>query len=448
MTFLVGLLVLVIIPSVYYALALHSYAGTYSPFDEQTHVGYAWSIAHGHIPAKGETLPPEVLRDWACSGWRSAEDKATHTQELPACGSDAPASEYPGKGEQYNSFHPPLYYAVTGFTAKAVSSVIPAISFKLAAQCLSILWMIAGLIALFFALRRWRVSSSIALATCALVPYIPVFLNAGSAVTNDAPALLCGAGFLWIGAQYFKDRDYNPFIPSMIAFLACMIKGTFAFPLLALLTVMGIHALILTMDHARRSEGIRECIAAIVPGIITMVAVYGWTAFQSHRGDQSYVAAITGTNTRPVQGLPVGEFLNTLMTGFDMSALPGDLRGTDASVGYAMWLGILQIVIVGAVFYLYFQHDGLFAHQQIMYSALFGMLLFPVLVQVRQYLSDGSMFVGVSLRYGMASIPLILCCWALAVQNRKQPALAWAVSAIGAVICFVSVLGIAPYSFG
>lgn len=445
-TLIISAIVLVLLPSLYYGLAIRSYAGTYSPFDEQTHIGYAWSVAHGHIPAKGETLPPEVLNDWACSGWRSVEDTTSNTAKLPACNSGAPAKAYPGAGEQYNSFHPPLYYLITGFIAQFISSVFSGVSFAHAAQYLSILWMVAGLIALYFALCKWNVSSSISLATCAIVPYIPVFLNAGSAVTNDAPALLCGAGFLWIAARFFIDKNYNPLIPCIIAFVACMIKGTFAFPLLALLTVMGLHALIRIIKDDQRPNAIQELIATSTTVIITMISVYGWTAFQSHRGNQDYVAAIAGTNSHTVQGLPIGEFLNTFMMGFDMSILPGDLRNTDASAGYAMWLTVLRIVLIGAVFYLYFQNDSARSRQLLMYSTLFGMLLVPSLVQIREYLGNDSMFGGISPRYGMTLVPMILCCWALAVQNRKQPVLAWGASVIGMIICFISVLGIAPFT--
>lgn len=438
--------VLVVIPSLYYVLAIRSYDGTYSPFDEHTHAGYAWSVSHGNIPAKGDTLPDVILNDLACSGWRSSQDKIENTLHLPSCDSNVSASEYPGKGEQYNSFHPPLYYLITGSLARLLSRILPSLSFVHAARYLSVVWMVAGIVALFFALRSWKISDNVVLSTCALVPYIPVFLNAGTAVTNDAPALLCGAGFLWIASRFFVHNNYSPAIPCVIAFLSCMVKATFAFTLLALLTVCGLSALYRMRKMTARRAAVSEILSVLLIGASALCAVGGWNIFQRHRGDPSYVAAITGTNTHAVSGLPFGEFLNTLMSGFDMSTLPGgDLRNSNASVGYQAWLTLLSVVLSGAVFFLYFQDDQVSAHLRLIQTSVFGMLLFPSLVQIRQFLGDGSMFGTVTPRYGMTILPVILCCWALAVQNRKQPAVSWIISVVGGMVCFFSVLGLSPY---
>lgn len=445
-TVVIAAIVLLLLPSMYYGLAIRSYVGTYSPFDEHTHMGYAWSISHGNIPAKGDLLPKEVLNDLSCSGYRSLQDKINNTIGIPACNSNAPADSYPGEGEQYNSFHPPLYYIITGILARIISSISD-VSFEYAARYLSIVWMDAGIVALFFSLRKWEISTSISLATCALIPFIPVFLNPGSAVTNDAPALLCGAGFLWIAAQFFVHKRYNPLFPCTLAFLSCMIKATFAFTLLSLLTIIVIFSLFGLLQEKDRQESMIQIGSSILIGLSALLSIFAWNTFQSHRGDPDYTPAIAGTNSHPVQGLPFGEFLNTFLSGFNMSVLPaGDLRGSNASIGYAAWLVVLSIVISGAAFFLYFQNDSIEAHQKLIFTAILGMALFPALVQIREYLGSHSMFGSITPRYGMSLIPFIVCCWALTVQNRKQPILAWCVSGLGVIVCFVSVLDIAPYS--
>ncbi|MBW3093273.1 glycosyltransferase family 39 protein [Bifidobacterium sp. 82T10] len=442
---LAAVMILMLLPGCYYALAQRSYAGTISPFDEQTHIAYAWSVSHGHLPANGDRVPEEVLKEWSCSGWRSVADNATNPQHLPPCGTTDPL-QYPAGGEQYNAFHPPLYYLITGLTARVAAKVIPSVSFTQAARAMSVAWMVAGLMMLFVALRRWKISVSASLAVCALVPYIPVFLNTGTAVTNDAPALLCGAAFLWMTADWFERQRYHLLVPCVITILACMVKGTFAFPLLAVLFVMAVHAVLRLIRRNDPATAKRELAVSVITGMLALIVVFGWSSLQSHRGVPGYVAAISGVNTTPVHGLPVGEFLNTLMQGFELGGIPQDLRGTDSSAGYAAWLAIIQIVIGGSAFFLYFQRDKVESHTLLLCGTVFGMLLIPSMVQIREYLNSGSMFGSVTTRYGLPLLPYILCCWALAVQNRKARALSWGVATIGAIICWVAVLGMAPYS--
>ncbi|OZG64361.1 glycosyltransferase family 39 protein [Bifidobacterium eulemuris] len=437
-------LLLVVVPSLYYGLALKAYGGTYSIYDEQTHMGYAWSVSHGEIPARGDLLPDEILDDLSCSGWRSISDKIANTPNLPACGADTSAEQSLGAGEQYNYFHPPLYYAITGFLARLVSMLYSEISFAQAARAVSVIWMVAGLLAMYAALRKWQVNFSCSLAVCSLVPYIPIFLNTGTAVTNDAPGLLCGAGMLWLAARFFREKNYHLLIPLIIVVFSCMIKGTFAFSIFALCFILVLHGLIDFVKANQRRTAVKEMVAACACVFVALVCVFGWRFIQSHRGDASYVPAITGTSTAPVEGLPIGEFLNTLMSSFDLSTSPGSLRGLDASVGYSGWLSLLQIVMLGAAFFLYFQNDGVCSHKLLVYSTIFGLLLSPALVQIMQYMGDRSMFVNVNIRYSIMMVPFVLCCWALTVQNRKQPWIAWCVSGIGFIVCFVSVLGLAP----
>ncbi|WP_133124806.1 hypothetical protein [Bifidobacterium margollesii] len=327
--------------------------------------------------------------------------------------------------------------------AKAITAITPGFSFEHAARAISILWMIAGLIALYYALRAWDIDRTYCWATCGLVPFIPVFLNPATAVTNDAPGLLVGAGVVWVAKRFFIDEHYGMLVPSVIILLSCCIKGTFAFPFLALLIVVGLRSLV---DFIKKKDiqSFRNILSVIGMGIVSLIGVFGWSIIQSHRGDPSYVSAITGVSTRPVRGLPIGEFLKTIMSTFDFSQIPGTLRRTNDSVGYVFWLSILQIVLLGAVFFLYFQNDKKKSQTYLIYSTVLSMLLVPGLIQIREYLSNGSMLIGVSDRYAIAVVPLVLCCWALTLQNSKKPIVGWGVPVIGCFICFSAVLGLMP----
>src|ERR1035437_5625890 len=90
-----------------------------SIFDEATHADYAYQISQGHVPAKGSTIAPEILKEWSCHG-------SFNNKGLPPCkGPRLDAAQYPGLGQNYNFGHPPVYYAITGVIAGAADTALP-----------------------------------------------------------------------------------------------------------------------------------------------------------------------------------------------------------------------------------------------------------------------------------------------------------------------------------
>ena len=59
-----------------------------SPFDEASHIDYAWAVSHFNLPFAGSTMAPEVLQEWSCPGAR----KARSTSSRPAARRIRPAS--------------------------------------------------------------------------------------------------------------------------------------------------------------------------------------------------------------------------------------------------------------------------------------------------------------------------------------------------------------------
>ena len=430
-------IVLVVLPSLYYGIAQYKFNGSYSIFDEITHMSYAWSASHGNIPMKGDSDASQALNDWSCSGQAGIE--------LPKCNSGASAEKYPNLGQQYNYFHPPIYYFVTGIFARLISVVIPRISFFTAVRALSIVWMVAGCIALYFAIRAWKIERTYALSAVALVPYIPVFLNSGTAATNDAPALLCGASVVWVTAKIFVEQK-KWFWQMILIILCCgFIKGTFVFPFLALAAVLVSYAVASfcrhQLDVARTS-----LIRGIVCGCASLVGVYAFQIVQKFRGDHTVASAVAGQNTDSPQGTPVGEFLNTVMSWTSLGLVKDSFReGMADSVGYPIWEAIIGIVIICSVIFLYFQHDKIQSHNMLCATTIFGLMMYPTLIQIREYMSSGELFRQITGRYGIVFLPLVLCCWALALQNRKSNVVAVVIPLIGSILCFAGVILLPQY---
>lgn len=426
--------VVVLLPFVYFGLAQYKFNGSYSLFDEITHVSYAWSMSHGDLPARGDSDPAVILNDWSCSGQENVP--------LPECNSGAKAEEYPNLGQQYNYFHPPLYYLVTGVLARGINGVFPAISFSHAARMLSIVWMVIGNIAFFLVLRTWNLKWKYRLSVVALVPFIPVFLNSGTAVTNDAPSLLCGAAALWVAGKILVERTSVYFPAIIIIFLCGNIKGTLVFPFLAMaavLVLLGIYV----YCHKDIDNGRRYFIHGWVIGLTALFSVAFFTFIQNMRGDSSVQSAVSGQNTDPPVGTPFGEFAKTVMSWLNLADGGDNLRqGMENGLGYSIWLVVLVLLIGSAAVVLYLQDDGYSEHTYLWILTLFGLFLYPTMVQVREYLNSGELFYDVSGRYGLAFLPLVLCCWGLVLQNRKDKVLTISIPVMGMVLSFISILSI------
>ena len=421
--------IVVFIPTLFFGLLQAKYHGVYSPIDESTHLSYAWSASHGHIPAKGDTVEQLILDDWACSG-------QTNT-EIPSCGNAEDPTKFPAQGQQYNYIHPPLYYAITGFAARIITHINHSVSFVQAARFVQIPWIIIGLALTYHSLRTWGLNRLYTYSAVAIIPFVPVFLNAGSAVTNDAPALACGAMLTWNAARVFKQHRCD-WMPAVTALLFCLMKGTFAFGFLGFAaTTFAMSVLWWYLGDGRL--GRNGIFSSCATGIVSLLCIFGWSKFQNMRGAENWQNPNL-VHRPPMEGSPIWEWMRTALSGLDLSANVVGGRDMSEQPAFIMWTALLAVVMIGAAGFLYFQHDGDVSHTMLLGTTVFPMLLYPTLVQVREYLSSGLMFSEITIRYGMCLVPLVLCCWALALQNRKSLIIAVTVPLIGISCGFISVL--------
>jgi len=127
-----------------------------SRYDEWTYIDYSRKVADGHVPVRGEKLATASLEDWSCRGM---EGRIRGVAPPPCKAAEAgrnPA-KWPLKGENYNGFHPPLYFAAAGYGGKAVAAVAGT-GFVTGARWISALFVAGGVAALFLAIRAWKAS--------------------------------------------------------------------------------------------------------------------------------------------------------------------------------------------------------------------------------------------------------------------------------------------------
>lgn len=393
-----------------------------SPIDEATHADYAYLVSHLHVPARGSTISPAILREVSCHRY------ARGAPDIPPCGVQNPdPAKYPFRGENYNSGHPPLYYAITGFGAWAIDKVLPGTHFISSARLLGVVWLFAGCFLLYLCLRRLAVDWRLAFAASASLALVPLVFHASSTVNNDAAAPLCGALALWLYLRIPERR-----VPIALAFvltLACAAtKELNALPFLII-------ALLLVVSAIRDRLDVRwklERAAAIVVAFV--VLHFGWQLFQSSRGVAHWVNPVLGVNTRAVQGIPFGEFLRSATAGFDWTPyyLPTDM---DTSAVQA-WSHVVAAALaaIPLVVLLVTQRS---ARNQLGVLCLLGVLVYPFAVQLQAVFTLHVYFATVTDRYGLSLIPLMVAALVLLI-NASQRRLAF--------VGVVSVGGLAMFS--
>ena len=154
-----------------------------SPFDEATHIDYAYQVAHGHIPARGSVIAPVIRADMLCRGPASRDVKLTRCGER-----NPPAKSFVVGAQNYNFGHPPVYYAITGVLARAAGLPFSGDHFIAFARLAGILWLFAGMLVLYLALRKFRVRWELAACGALLLALTPAVFYLDATVTNDAAA--------------------------------------------------------------------------------------------------------------------------------------------------------------------------------------------------------------------------------------------------------------------
>ena len=382
-----------------------------SPFDEATHIDYAYQVAHGHIPARGSIIAPAIRTELVCRG------PARKTVALKLCGQvNPPATAFAVGAQNYNFGHPPLYYAITGVLARIAGSVTSGQHFTLFARLVGILWLFAAMLVLYLALRRFAVRWPIAAGTAAMLAASPAIFYPAATVTNDAAAALAGSLAVLVLAGITAQGKLGWKIPALLALLAAATKILNAVPLLAVAAVV----LVLGLRDWRTNRARALQLLRITLGILggVLIVYVGWTLFQNHRGVPHWVSPIAGVSQRPVSGAPFDELFSTsfsTITLLSSGYVPPLLSNSWLTILLRVWgpLGVGAMVAVLAVHRTWTPRFTLAACTAI------GLIAVPWVVELQAYTTAGAYFPIVVSRYRIAFIPLILACIGVLADDRQ-----------------------------
>ena len=385
-----------------------------SGYDEAAHLDYAWKLAHAAIPFPGSLIDPEILALWSCVG----QDNVS----LPDCESGAPASAYPAGGENY-LMHPPLYYVIPAVLGRSFQAV--GLGFLEGARLGSVLWLFVGMALLYAALRAWRVRWSIAAPVGGFLPSVHLFMVASSTVNNDATSIAAGAGALLVAARILAQGRVGVIGPFIVTVLFVSAKVLNAIPFLAVgLAVMIAASAWPTRPRRLTPARAGALFAAFVAGTAT---VHGsWTVVRSARRLPGWSSPVAGVNTDDIHGLPFDEWLPTLFEGItSVSYGPqwiSAANGLDMALSDLVGILLLVAPIAGILIW----NHGV-DRWYVAVAAVLAMLMLPLVVQLQTFIGSGGSqyFRLISIRYSLATLPLLLAVAAFLLDERRWVRSAW-----------------------
>lgn len=402
-----------------------------SAFDEATHIDYSLRASRFELTHTGQEFDDYTLQSWSCRGQAGIQ--------LPPCGIDSPNRAYPAGATQYNAFHPPLYYFVTGLSARVISGVT-GIDFVLAGRALGAVWLWSGMFALYCALRYWRVERGYAFAAALALPLVPMILHASSTVTNDAAAVLCGAAALYVlGRVVVHDRT-GWLVPSVVTLLAAATKVMNALPL----AVVGVVFLLMAIGRFR-SSGWQAALPLVKAGMamIGVIAVvhFGWTTMQNARAVPNWVNPVGNVNAKPIEGLPFDEWAPAITSG--PSLINRYYLDPQVSNSFVLaWATALNTLVTAAPLVAM----AVFKRNSIRWiaggTALLGVFSYPIVVQLMAALNGYKYFPLVASRYGMSVVPLLIAAAAMVLAHKNLKRFTTGMVLVGTLVVLATAAGI------
>lgn len=416
-------------------IAVHRQPGL-SPFDEATHADYAYQVAHGHIPAKGSIIAPEIRAEVACHTYYSP---AALNENLPACGdTNLPPQAYPAGGQDYNFGHPPLYYAITGVLARVANHIIGGEHFITLARLVGVLWLFSGMVVLYLALRKFRVRWPLALSGAAALAASTPLLYASATVSNDAAVALSGSLAVFVLARVAVDRKLGWKIPLVISVLVTATKIINALPLLIVAVLLAAVAIRFRREDRAYARGLLHTVLALIGG--ALIVYIGWTVFQNHRGVVDWVNPIQSVSSQDVHGLPFDEIFSTSFSYINLLS-SGTLPAPMTSQWLDVLLRILGPVSIGATVALLALSRKWSPRWILAAATTVGVLAYPLVVEIQVYVSSGKYFPLVIPRYGISFIPALIACIMLAADEKRMTKTGVAFGAAWFLIVLLTVAG-------
>jgi 4-amino-4-deoxy-L-arabinose transferase-like glycosyltransferase len=257
----IALIVIVCFVASAFHVANHKPLG---PLDEQAHLDYVNRILDGQWPRVGDKLSGTTLEQVACRGLETPAGFG----EREDCAHPRTLDHVPEEGNAYEAGQPPAYYVVTAW----VSLFAPGDDID-SLRIVGGLWLGAGAIGLFLALRRLRIGLLFALAASLVLALTPPLWFASAVVSNDIAVWAFGGLALW--AVVWLMQTEQPRWWHFAVAGAVGVAGGFTKPTTLLIVAAFALALVLQQTWSRRAKWGWYLAGTMVLGVVVATGIWG-----------------------------------------------------------------------------------------------------------------------------------------------------------------------------
>lgn len=393
-----------------------------SPIDELQHLDYVNRVVReGEVVRRGDHFRQDAMRTEACQGLDA-------TFPVPPCGLDRydPAT-FQEEGFNTAYINPPVYYAISGYTALGISTVIGSDSLFTAGRFTGAFWLGAALLLLWLAMSELRIHWRVRVPILVLLMTAPTVLEAVATINPDATALFAGAAVLLAVLRW--ERTGRVGWPALASAVALMLKST------NILAVgMGLIYILIrylqrsraagegdAMDDAGPAEprpslppilGVSAAMVAAVATVSVVWLVIGSAIARVPIGEIPMQARFH------VDSIGITAFLSNLTTGFtplDSPYIPAELM--------TAWISPTSVIVdrlflVGLGTAAFTARPGSQLRAIALASLIALALVGPGFVLVNYLLIDG-VYVTIPRRYGVSVMPGVAIALSVLLRDRR-----------------------------
>jgi len=401
--------------------------------DEPAHAGYLYLIAHGQIPGAGTLIPKEIRYESYCHNLAGSTGSSVCT--------GFSTSGYMAGSQVYTFGDPPVYYLITGLLDRLISPFVPGThNFITVGRDLGAVWLFAGMVVLYVAVRKFRVSWPYAFAAAALLPLCPGVLAASSQITSDAPAALCGALALYALARITVDRKLGLIVPFLLTMFTTGTKVLNGMPML----VVGGIALVMALAAARRRDwhsARRPFLLSVVIGLGFLVTYLGWNEYQERRADPNWINPNLGNGTA-LTGSPVGDLLSNLFGTFQHLTTSYWLAPQINGETMVIWATLLCVLFGAAPFVLMVVSRPRSWGWILGLSTFAGISAVALTVEAQVFTSNDQYFAIVAGRYALDFLPWAIVCLAVVAYRRRLLRTTFSFVSLGLAVMLLAEFGV------
>jgi hypothetical protein len=236
-TLVLAAFVCVIVPTVFGVRQIDANP-KFSPIDEAAHFDYVERVSRGELPRLGERLTQTTLREMAC------RRTALPSFGLPPCDTAVLRYDQFSSSLQYETQHPPTYYAATAAMRWVVQKVGGVDNRLDATRLPGIVWLVVGLLLLWAAGRLMAIDPLPLASGLLLLATAPVVVYHTATVTNDVTAVPATGLVALAAALFHRGRLRHATIVLFAAgFLASAFKATNSFAAVAVAALLAVGAI-------------------------------------------------------------------------------------------------------------------------------------------------------------------------------------------------------------